>query len=109
MTRFAKTDDKNVTLRYFVEEQIVATPSLLIALAALAAIGTGDVLMDLRHGFTDVPRSEIVVPADDGRRVLRCSLCLHNLDFPGPSRKHLLCPDALWLQHAPLEWLQLGC
>jgi hypothetical protein len=63
MTRLAKTDDKNVTLRYFVEEQIVATPSLLIALAVLAAIGTGDVLMDLRHGFTDVLRSDIVVPA----------------------------------------------
>jgi hypothetical protein len=63
MTRLAKTDDKNVTLRYFVEEQIVATPSLLIALAVLATIGTGDVLMDLRHGFTGVPRSDIVVPA----------------------------------------------
>jgi hypothetical protein len=63
MTRLAKTDDKKVTLRYFVEEQIVATPSLLIALAVLAAIGTGDVLMGLRQGFIDVPGSDIVVPA----------------------------------------------
>jgi hypothetical protein len=63
MTRLAKTDDKKVTLRYFVEEQIVATPSLLIALAVLAAIGTGDVLMGLRQGFIDLPRSDIVVPA----------------------------------------------
>jgi hypothetical protein len=63
MTRLAKTDDKKVTLRYFVEEQIVATPSLLIALAVLAAIGTGDVLTGLRQGFIDVPRSDIVVPA----------------------------------------------
>jgi len=63
MTRLAKTDDKKATLRYFVEEQIVATPSLLFALAVLAAIGTGDVLMDLRHGFTDVPGSDIAVPA----------------------------------------------
>jgi len=63
MTRLAKTDDKNVTLRYFVEEQIVATPSLLIALAILATIGTGGVLMSLRHGFTDVLGSNIVVPA----------------------------------------------
>jgi hypothetical protein len=63
MTRLAKTDDKNVTLRYFVEEQIVATPSLLLALAVLAAIGTGDVLMELRHGFTDIPGSDILVPA----------------------------------------------
>jgi hypothetical protein len=63
MTRLAKTDDKNVTLRYFVEEQIVATPSLLIALAVLASIGAGDMLMGLRRGFIDVPGSDIVVPA----------------------------------------------
>jgi hypothetical protein len=63
MTRLAKTDDKKVTLRYFVEEQIVATPILLIALAVLAAIGAGDVLMGLRQGFINVPGSDIVVPA----------------------------------------------
>jgi hypothetical protein len=63
MTRLAKTDDKKVTLRYFVEEQIVATPSLLIALAVFAAVGTGDALADLRRGFTDVLGSDIVVPA----------------------------------------------
>jgi hypothetical protein len=63
MTRLAKTDDKKVTLRYFVEEQIVATPSLLFALAVLAAVGTGDMLMGLRQGFIDVPGSDIVVPA----------------------------------------------
>jgi hypothetical protein len=63
MTRLAKTDDKKVTLRYFVEEQIVATPSLLIALAVLAAIGTGDALTDLRHGFTDIFSSGIAGPA----------------------------------------------
>jgi hypothetical protein len=62
MTRLAKTDDKKVTLRYFVEEQIVATPSLLIALAVFAAIGAGDVPTDLRRGFTDVFSSDIVVP-----------------------------------------------
>jgi hypothetical protein len=63
MTRLAKTDDKKVTLRYFVEEQLVATPSLLIALAILAAVGTGGVLMDLRQGFTDVIRSVVFIPA----------------------------------------------
>jgi hypothetical protein len=63
MTRLAKTEDKSVTLRYFVEEQIVATPSLLIALAALAAVGTGGALTDLRLGFTDLLSSDFVVPA----------------------------------------------
>lgn len=63
MTRLAKTDDKNITLRFFVEEQIVATPMLLAALAMLAAIGTGDILMGFRHGFTTFLSSDVVVPA----------------------------------------------
>ncbi len=63
MTRLAKTDDRKVTLRYFVEEQIVATPILLIALAIFAAIGAGDTLAGLRRGFIEVPGSDIVVPA----------------------------------------------
>lgn len=63
MTRLAKTDDKDITLRYFVEEQIVATPMLLVALAMLAAIGTGDIQMGFRHGFTTFLSSDVVFPA----------------------------------------------
>jgi protein-tyrosine-phosphatase len=63
MTRLAKTDDQNVTLRYFVEEQIVATPVLFILLAALAAIGSGDILAQLRYGFTTFLHSDVVVPS----------------------------------------------
>ena len=63
MTRLAKTGDKNITLRYFVEEQIVATPMLLVTLAVLAVIGTGDILIGFRHGFTTFLSSDIVVPA----------------------------------------------
>ena len=62
MTRLAKTDDQKVTLRYFVEEQIVATPMLLLALAVLATIGTGDTMLGFRHGFTDLFRSDIFIP-----------------------------------------------
>jgi protein-tyrosine-phosphatase len=62
MTRLAKTDDQKITLRYFVEEQIVATPMLLLALAVLAAIGTGDILLGFRHGFVDLFRSDILIP-----------------------------------------------
>src|SRR5215510_10729360 len=62
MTRLAKTEDRNITLRYFVEEQIVATPSLVIALAVLATIGKGDILMGFRQGFTSFLGSGIVVP-----------------------------------------------
>jgi protein-tyrosine-phosphatase len=63
MTRLAKTEDRNTTLRYFVEEQIIATPALLMALALLAAIGKGDTMMELRHGFTTFFGSQMVGPA----------------------------------------------
>ena len=62
MTRLAKSNDKSVTLRYFVEEQIVATPVLLVALAILAAIGTGDVLTGFGRGFTTFFTSDVVIP-----------------------------------------------
>jgi protein-tyrosine-phosphatase len=62
MTRLAKSSDKSMTLRYFVEEQIVATPALLIALAIVAAIGTGDILTGFRHGFTTFLTSDVVIP-----------------------------------------------
>jgi protein-tyrosine-phosphatase len=52
MSRLAKSDEKEATLRYFVEEQMVASPLLVLALATLAFIGAGDVMMGLRAGFT---------------------------------------------------------
>jgi protein-tyrosine-phosphatase len=63
MTRLAKSDDKDASLRYFVEEQIVATPALLLALALLALIGAGDGMMELRSGFTTFMVSDGVIPA----------------------------------------------
>lgn len=52
MSALAKTDEKSTTLRYFVEEQMVASPLLLLVLAAMATIGLGDAMMGLRFGFT---------------------------------------------------------
>ena len=52
MSKLAKTNERSTTLRYFVEEQMVASPVLLLVLAALAAIGTGDAMTGLRIGFT---------------------------------------------------------
>lgn len=52
MSQLAKTDDRSATLRYFVEEQMVAAPLLLLALVAMAAIGTGDVMIGFRLGLT---------------------------------------------------------
>ena len=52
MSRLAKTEEEGATRRYFVEEQMVASPLLLLTLAALAWIGAGDVMLGFREGLT---------------------------------------------------------
>lgn len=52
MSRFAKSEVSVANRRYFVEEQMVAAPSLVIMLAAAALIGRGGVLQTIRTGFT---------------------------------------------------------
>jgi len=52
MSRLAKSDDRGATLRYFVEEQMVASPLLIVVLVVLAWIGYGDVMMGFRAGLT---------------------------------------------------------
>lgn len=63
MTRAAKSPDLDTTLRYFVEEQMVATPALLAALGILAAIGAGKDLSEFRWGFAHIWQTSSVVPA----------------------------------------------
>src|ERR1041385_5209531 len=52
MSRLAKSNDREATLRYFVEEQMVASPLLVIVLIVLSVIGAGDVMPAFRTGFT---------------------------------------------------------
>lgn len=52
MSKLAKSDERSATLRYFVEEQMVASPLLLGALGIMAAIGAGNEMMGFRLGFT---------------------------------------------------------
>jgi protein-tyrosine-phosphatase len=52
MSRLAKSDERAATLRYFVEEQMVASPLLVVVLVVLALIGTGDVMLGFRTGLT---------------------------------------------------------
>ncbi len=59
MTRVAKSDDRSVNLRYFVEEQMVSMPALLLVLALFAMIGVNDAMIDLRRGFTTFLASDI--------------------------------------------------
>ncbi len=46
--------DPNTNRRYFVEEQMVATPTVVLLCGLLALIGDGPVMMELRYGFTRV-------------------------------------------------------
>ena len=52
MSRLAKSDQRSETLRYFVEEQMVASPVLVVAVIILACIGAGDVMLGFRTGLT---------------------------------------------------------
>lgn len=54
MSRLAKSDAKDVTKRYFVEEQLISTPAALLALGVFALIGQGS-LLEFRQGFTEFP------------------------------------------------------
>ena len=53
MSRLAKSGDADATRRYFVEEQLVGTPAVLVFLAAVALLG-GDsgFASEVRAGFT---------------------------------------------------------
>ena len=63
MSRLAKTDDFALRTRYFVEEQMVATPVLVLFLATLALIDRGPFMHALRIGFTDFLSSPVLVYA----------------------------------------------
>lgn len=52
MTRLAKSDDLAQRTRYFVEEQMVATPVLVAVLGLGAMIDHGELMGSLRAGFT---------------------------------------------------------
>jgi protein-tyrosine-phosphatase len=52
MSRLAKSDEREATLRYFVEEQMVASPLLVITLVVLSLIGATDVMLGFRTGLT---------------------------------------------------------
>jgi protein-tyrosine-phosphatase len=52
MSRLAKSDQKAATLRYFVEEQMIASPLLVLVLVVMAFAGAGDVMMGFRVGLT---------------------------------------------------------
>ena len=63
MTRVAKSDPPDIARGYFVEEQLVSMPLLVIGPALLALIGPGEMASSLRDGFTTFLASEMAAPA----------------------------------------------
>jgi hypothetical protein len=62
MSRLAKGTDEAASIRYFVEEQMVATPAIVAALAGYALVGRGSVADSLRWGFSGVWSSDAWLP-----------------------------------------------
>lgn len=54
MSKMAKSSDPAATKRYFVEEQMTATPALVTTLAVFALIGGGGFSDQLAYGFTEL-------------------------------------------------------
>jgi hypothetical protein len=57
-----KCEDRSVCYRYLVEEQLVAAILLLAIPAVLALIGHGQIMSELRHGFTNFFTSGATAP-----------------------------------------------
>lgn len=57
MSRLAKSDEREVTLRYFVEEQLVATPLTVLLLLLTAVVGPafGELGDQIRQGLIAMP------------------------------------------------------
>lgn len=62
MGRLAKSDRPEDTKRYFAEEQMVATPALILVLGALALWNAGPVTGALHAGFTSFFQRGITLP-----------------------------------------------
>lgn len=61
MSRLAKTGDRSASIRYFVEEQMVATPAIVAFLAIVAIIGATPTMLAVRDGFTEIWTSDALV------------------------------------------------
>ncbi len=63
MTYFAKTNSKTAKYRFFVEEMLVAMAAIILIPLILAAIGQGQIMLDLRAGFRDLFTGNYLIPA----------------------------------------------
>jgi hypothetical protein len=62
LNKLGKCEDRSVCYRYLVEEQIVAAVLLLAIPAIFALIGQGQIMSELRHGFTHFFAGGVTAP-----------------------------------------------
>jgi len=62
MSHSAKSDDPDARLRFFVEEQMVAVPAIVLALAVAALAGDHGLPGEIRAGFLALPRTAALLP-----------------------------------------------
>lgn len=63
MSRLAKNTAPQANIRYFVEEQLVAAPALVLFLCILAVFANGDVAVAVRAGFSDMVTGDYLAVA----------------------------------------------
>lgn len=63
MSRLAKSNERERSIAYFVEEQMVATPVIVLALVAVAVVGHGSHMLEVRRGFLELWDSGGVIAA----------------------------------------------
>jgi hypothetical protein len=62
MTQMSKTGQREATLGYFVEEQLVAMPVLVLAPGLFALVGHGSIANEIRFGFSNILSAPFTVP-----------------------------------------------
>ena len=63
LTSMAKIEDNEITRRYFVEEALAAIFFLVAIPLVLAAIGQGEMMLQLRQGFLGLSAGGVTIPA----------------------------------------------
>ena len=81
VTSMAKSTDTATTYRYFVEEQLAAMFFLLVLPAVFALIGRGEIMSELRLGFTDFFAGSVTLPALIIGALYACLYCFGTLIY----------------------------
>ncbi len=81
VTSMAKSTDPAATYRYFVEEQLAAMFFLLVIPAVFALIGKGEIMSELRLGFTGLFAGSVTLPALIIGALYACLYCFGTLIY----------------------------